>query len=158
MKDFLTFGLVVCFLLVCFGCAHTSDSPASMPRQQEIAPAQTNATPPPSQEVPIAEGAPRVQVSETYFDFGIVAEGNNYLHSFQIRNVGKGDLVIKKIIPGCGSAVAAFDRTIPPGGEGKVTIRLWALSCRRDTKKEALVFTNDPQTPYFKVAVEGRDH
>ena len=158
MKGIANFGLVVvCFLIASFGCAHTSDNPASMPGKQEIA-AQTIATPPPSQEVPIAEGTPRVQLSETYFDFGIVAEGENYIHSFQIRNVGKGDLVIKKIIPGCGSAVAAFDRTIPPGGEGKVTIKLWALSCRRDTKKEALVVTNDPETPYFKLAVEGRDH
>jgi hypothetical protein len=88
----------------------------------------------------------------------VVSEGESYFHSFKIRNVGKGDLVIKKIIPGCGSAVASFDRTIPPGGEGQVTIRLWALSCRRDTRKEALVITNDPQNSYIKLAVEGRDH
>jgi hypothetical protein len=113
MKDFLTYGLVICFFLIPLGCAHTSDSPASMPRQQEIAPAQTNVPPAqvvavaktdsaPAPEVPMAQtnGVPKAELSETVFDFGLVADGTDYLHSFKIRNIGTGDLVIKKILPG----------------------------------------------------------
>ncbi|MGC9967138.1 MAG: hypothetical protein ABSE08_17200 [Syntrophobacteraceae bacterium] len=101
MKDFLTFGLVGWFFLVPLGCAHTSDSPASMPRQQEVAQAQTNVAPA-QQVAPVAQpnGTPSVELSETVFDFGLVSDGTDYLHAFKIRNVGTGDLVIKKILPG----------------------------------------------------------
>jgi hypothetical protein len=84
-----------------------------MPGKQEIAQAQPNAAPPqevapvqtnaaPVREVPMAqvEGAPRVELAETVFDFGLVADGSDHLHSFKIRNAGTMDLVIKKIMPG----------------------------------------------------------
>jgi hypothetical protein len=50
-----------------------------------------------------------------------------------------------------------MDRSIPPGGEGKIMIKLFALSCHGDTKKVAFVFCNDPQNPYFQLTVQGRD-
>jgi hypothetical protein len=99
MKNLLTFGLVVWFFLVPLGCAHTPDSSGSMPKHQEIATAQTNRTP---QETATAQtnGTPAVELSETTFDFGVVKEGNDYLHAFEIRNTGTGVLVIRKILPG----------------------------------------------------------
>jgi hypothetical protein len=54
--------------------------------------------------------------------------------------------------------VAGFDRSIPPGGEGKISIRLYPYSCHGDTKKIAFVFCNDPKNPYFKLTVLGRDY
>ena len=82
-----------------------------MPTQQEVAQPQTNAPPPlavaaaqtsaaPAPEVAIAPGTPRVELPETVFDFGLVADGTDYLHSFKVKNVGTGELVIKKIMPG----------------------------------------------------------
>jgi len=86
-----------------------------MPRQQEVAQAQTNAASaqqvapaaqtnvaPAQQVAPVAQpnGTPSVELSETVFDFGLVSDGTDYLHAFKIRNVGTGDLVIKKILPG----------------------------------------------------------
>jgi hypothetical protein len=112
MRDFLTFGLVACFLLAGFGCAHTSDSAtAGMPRQQEVAQAQPSAAPAqvvasapanaaPAPVVAVAPGTPRVDLPETVFDFGVVADGTDYIHSFKVRNVGSGELVLKKVMPG----------------------------------------------------------
>ncbi len=87
MKNFLTLGFVVWFFLVPLGCAHTSDNSAGIPKQQEIAAAQTN-------------GTPAVELSETIFDFGLVSEGNDYVHAFKIRNTGTGVLEIRKVVPG----------------------------------------------------------
>ncbi len=112
MKSLLSFGLIVLFSLVPFGCAHISDNPtdtaeqqqiaaihgtcpvslapvelADMPKQQEIATGQTN-------------GMPRVEIPEAIFDFGLVREGSNYVHAFKIRNTGTGVLQLKKIMPG----------------------------------------------------------
>jgi len=44
MRNLLIFGLAGWFLLILLGCAHTSDSTGSMPKQQESTAAQTNGT------------------------------------------------------------------------------------------------------------------
>ncbi|MGA2938260.1 MAG: hypothetical protein ABSF52_14310 [Syntrophobacteraceae bacterium] len=100
MKNFLAFGLAVWFFLVPLGCSHTPDSPDSTPRHLEIATAQTNGMP--AQEVTVAQAnrTPAVEVSETTFDFGVVKEGDDYLHAFKIRNRGTGVLAIRKVPPG----------------------------------------------------------
>jgi hypothetical protein len=112
MKNLLTFGLVVWFFLVPFGCAHTPDNPAGMSKQQEIAAVHGQCPLPPVPEelagmfkqkeitTVQANGMPAVEVSETAFDFGVVKEGNDYIHAFKIKNTGTGVLEIKKILPG----------------------------------------------------------
>jgi hypothetical protein len=87
MKNLLTFGLVVCFFLVPFCCVHAAESPGSTPAQKEAATAQTAVT-------------PTAEVPETVFDFGLVSDGNDYVHAFKVRNTGTGVLVIRKILPG----------------------------------------------------------
>jgi hypothetical protein len=99
MKNLLTFGLAVWLFLVPLGCAHTPDSSGSMPKHQEIATAQP-AQPAQPPQASGTNGTPAVQLSETSFDFGVVSEGNDYLHAFKIRNTGTGVLEIKKIVPG----------------------------------------------------------
>ncbi|MGA2735202.1 MAG: hypothetical protein ABSG35_21720 [Syntrophobacteraceae bacterium] len=100
MKNLLTFGLVVWFFLVPLGCAHTLDSPGSMPEHQETTTAQTNRTPTQEISTTQANGTPTVELSETTFDFGVVREGSDYVHDFKIRNTGTGVLEIRKILPG----------------------------------------------------------
>lgn len=46
------------------------------------------------------QGTPALDVPEWYFDFGEVKEGSEYLHDFEIRNVGTGTLEIKSVKPG----------------------------------------------------------
>jgi len=41
--------------------------------------------------------------------------------------------------------VARFDRTIPPGGEGKITLRIKTRGYEGDIRKKATVYTNDPR-------------
>lgn len=64
------------------------DPAASIPHEQ----------PPP--EVADPDKAPVVQLTETSFDFGEVKEGRDLVHRFNVRNVGKGVLQIKKVLPG----------------------------------------------------------
>jgi hypothetical protein len=41
--------------------------------------------------------------------------------------------------------VAYFDRAVPPGGEGKVTIRINTKGYEGEIRKSARVYTNDPR-------------
>ena len=43
---------------------------------------------------------PRIQVSETSFDFGRVTQGSSISHIFWIKNVGADTLYIRDIKPG----------------------------------------------------------
>jgi hypothetical protein len=52
--------------------------------------------------------------------------------------------------------VAHFDRAIPPGAEGTITLKLNPKSCNGDMKKSTLVTCNDPAKPYFILMIQGR--
>ncbi len=41
--------------------------------------------------------------------------------------------------------MADFDRTIPPGGEGKITLRVNTSGYQGEIRKRAKVYTNDPR-------------
>ncbi|NSW86652.1 MAG: DUF1573 domain-containing protein [Syntrophobacteraceae bacterium] len=51
--------------------------------------------------------------------------------------------------------MAYADKAIPPGGEGKITLKLNPRSCSGETKKSAVVTSNDPMKPYFILVVQG---
>ncbi len=43
--------------------------------------------------------------------------------------------------------MASYDRSIPPGGEGKITLKLNTTGYEGKVRKAARVYTNDPKTP-----------
>ncbi|HON18044.1 MAG TPA: DUF1573 domain-containing protein [Salinivirgaceae bacterium] len=57
------------------------------------------------------------------FDFGVIIQGENVVHTFEIKNVGDADLVISSANASCGCTVPKFSREpIPPGKTGKVEV------------------------------------
>ena len=51
--------------------------------------------------------------------------------------------------------MARFDRTIPPGGEGKITLEVKTKGFQGNVKKSARIFSNDPKTPQLTIAMKG---
>jgi hypothetical protein len=51
--------------------------------------------------------------------------------------------------------VARFDRTIPPGGEGKITMQLRTKGYQGNIRKSARVFTNDPKSAQITITMHG---
>ena len=56
--------------------------------RQEVAPADPKT------------GTPRIEIPETFFDFGELKDGYDYVHAFTVRNLGTGVLEIEDILPG----------------------------------------------------------
>ena len=54
----------------------------------------------PAQPAGNSTAAPSAEVGETTHDFGAVREDGDYVHHFRVKNVGKAELSIKKIVPG----------------------------------------------------------
>jgi len=50
--------------------------------------------------------------------------------------------------------VAYFDRAVPPGGEGKITLQLKTRGYEGRIRKAARVYTNDPARPTETIIVE----
>lgn len=100
-------------------------------------------------------GAPSIQVSNPVFDFGEVMEGSEVTHDFVVKNDGKGTLRIEQVRPGCGCTAARYDRTVPTGGAGKVTLRLDTRGYDGKLKKTALVLSNDPREPRLILTLQG---
>lgn len=51
--------------------------------------------------------------------------------------------------------MARFDRTIPPGGEGIIALKLNLMNFQGNIKKTAVVMTNDPQDPKLLLTMQG---
>jgi len=51
--------------------------------------------------------------------------------------------------------VARFDRTVPPGGEGKITLEVRTKGFQGKLQKTARVFTNDPKNAHVTIGLKG---
>jgi hypothetical protein len=51
--------------------------------------------------------------------------------------------------------VAHFDRAIPPGGEGKVTLTINLKNFQGSVRKSATIVSNDPQNPLITLNIHG---
>ena len=69
---------------------------------------------------------PKLVMDEREFDFGEVKENDTIEHAFKVLNQGNATLEIKMsssdLVEDC--AVTYFDKAIPPGGEGKIILKV----------------------------------
>lgn len=104
---------------------------------------------------PGAAAAPQTTLSETQHDFGEVFEDRQLSHTFVIKNSGDAPLAILKVDPDCACTVPRYDRTIPPRGQGEITLTLKPFSVMRQFHKETRIFTNDPERGEFTLVLAG---
>ena len=90
MHKRLTLFSTVFIALWLMSCSH-APTPASKVAQQP--------TPQPAAQGLSTQGTPAAVIAEAEFDFGAVAEGNDYVHDFKIANKGDGVLQIIKVLP-----------------------------------------------------------
>ncbi|HXG47672.1 MAG TPA: DUF1573 domain-containing protein [Methylomirabilota bacterium] len=90
------------------------------------------------------QAGPRVQFSETLFDFGRVRGGEIVRHDFIVTNTGTAELDIMEVKPGCGCTTAAeWDRKIAPGKTGRIPIQFNAGSFNGTVTKPITITCND---------------
>lgn len=109
-----------------------------------------------AQETPPVEHAPRITCDAPVHDFGTQDNSQAVEHTFVLRNAGDLTLEISQVRPACGCTVASItERSVPPGGESRVTARL-ALQGRTGPQHKTLTIeSNDPQQPQFVLTLQG---
>jgi hypothetical protein len=101
-----------------------------------------------------ADGQPKLVIENTTHNLGDVKSGATVSHVYIVKNIGKANLEIKNIVPGCGCETVAFDPVIAPGKEGKITLQVNTTGYNGPISKAATVTTNDPTQPSFDLVIQ----
>jgi hypothetical protein len=102
-----------------------------------------------------AEGVPKVEIPETSHDFGKILRDQSPFYSFVIKNTGNAPLAIIEVDPDCTCTLAKYDRHIPPGGQGQITLAIKPNSVEGHFRKQTKVRFNDPENPLVVLAMTG---
>jgi hypothetical protein len=103
-----------------------------------------------------ATGAgPVATIKETAFDFGKIFEDRSLTHTFVVENTGSTPLKVEDVDPDCACTVPSYDKVIPPGGQGAITLTIKPFSVLHQFKKETKVRLNDPERPMVQLVMTG---
>lgn len=114
-----------------------------------LAPAGTAAAPAVKPDGP----QPKLVIGDLIFNAGDVAKGDVIEHDFPVKNEGKGDLMILSVAPACGCTAPNWTKIIPPGGSGKISLKVDTARFKGPISKTATVTTNDEAQPTFRLSV-----
>jgi len=103
-----------------------------------------------------APGQPKLEIPSASYDFDSVTQGEIVKHDFKLKNSGNGDLLIHKVIPGCGcTATKISSKTVPPGGESVISVEFNSSGFVGKKVRTISVETNDPKMPVVNLIIQG---
>ncbi len=101
--------------------------------------------------------APRVELAEQEFDFGVFEVGQQGRHGFTVRNVGQAELRLELGSSTCKCTLAELKQeTVPPGGSTEIVLAWDAEISQAHFRQGVRIKTNDPQRPEFGLGVLGK--
>ena len=104
------------------------------------------------------QGQPAIELPQTNHDFGQVRQGEIVTIQLPVRNVGQKELRIESVTTSCGCTSAKVEpTTIPPQGEGTLTIR-YNSGLHPDkgpVYRIVYIASNDPERPEVQVEIRG---
>jgi Protein of unknown function (DUF1573)/Flagellar-associated PapD-like len=99
---------------------------------------------------------PKVQLLNSLFNFGTALEGQMVHHTFQLKNVGKSELIIRGIKTSCGCTAAAPSKShLAPGETADVSVGFDTHFQKGHQTRTITAFTNDPDTPQAVMTMQG---
>ena len=102
------------------------------------------------------EHAPKLVCEAPSHDFGTADSSQTIEHTYVLKNAGDLTLEISNVKPSCGCTVANIsEKSVPPGGETKVTARLALQGRTGQQHKSITVESNDPKQPQFVLSLQG---
>lgn len=104
---------------------------------------------------PAAWGQPQAVFPETSRDFGEFTQDQEQSHAFPVKNTGNAPLRLLEVDPDCACTASAYDKEIPPGGEGRITLKLKPFSVSKQFQKKTRVRTDDPNNPQVTLLLTG---
>jgi hypothetical protein len=106
---------------------------------------------------PVGEPQPRAVIDQIDHNFGAMERGAQGSHTFEVRNEGEADLVLKQGGKTCSCTFSGLsDGRIAPGGSGQVTLS-WTVKGAGETfRQQAMILTNDRLRRRIILTLEGK--
>lgn len=134
-------GVVALLTMTCFCvCTALGAAPPQSPKMESVCEIKPH---------------PLIKVKELEYHFGVILEGQETEHEFTIENTGTADLKIANVRVDCGCTAVKYDATIPPGGKGKLRMKVSLKNYVGKVDKKATIQSNDPQSPEVVVRMVG---
>lgn len=117
-----------------------------------------------AQDAPMIPGAnaappgpqPKIQIENPLFDFGTATEATMVNHTFKLKNIGKGRLVISHVKTSCGCTAATPSKnSLAPGEDTEITVGFDTHFQKGHQIRTITAFTNDPDTPAAVMTMQG---
>jgi len=90
--------------------------------------------------------APVIEFSETVFDFGNINKGDKVTHTFKVFNLGKSNLILRKVSASCGCTATQPDKNIIlPGDEANITVTFDSRGRSGRQNQTITILSNDPK-------------
>jgi len=100
--------------------------------------------------------APVATLSTESYDFGTIQQGAIVTYSLELKNMGKEDLVIRKIKTTCGCTAGSPDKTlIEPGGSADIRVAFNTFGREGKHQHTVTLITNDPENTYLFFHIGG---
>ncbi len=100
--------------------------------------------------------APRIEAPDSAYAFGWRDSAETVTNRFTLRNAGDAPLHISEIRTSCAcSRVEPERRVLAPGEETSLEVRTALRGLNGRVRKSVTVVSNDPDTPYLALWVEG---
>jgi hypothetical protein len=100
--------------------------------------------------------APKISFNTTKYDFGTVTAGNPVKYSFELKNTGKSELIIRRTAASCGcTATNPAKLNLQPGEATTIDINFNTSGRNGRQIKTVTVISNDPETPSITLIIEG---
>jgi len=105
----------------------------------------------------IAVAAPVAHVDKTEFDFGEIAQGTKVSHEFILENKGEQDLIIHKVVAGCGCTAANVSQEpIAANSSRPITVTFDSTGFEGEKVRDVRVYTNDPKASILVLSMKGQ--
>lgn len=99
---------------------------------------------------------PDISFENPEHDFGDIFSGEKVGHIYKFKNKSKGELKINEVKTSCGcTAVIISSKNIPYNGDGEIKVAFNTKSDVGKVSKNITVYSNDPDTPEYKLTISG---
>ena len=104
----------------------------------------------------LANAQPKLRVSNSTHDFGVVVEGARVNHIFKIENIGDEQLTIGRVLSSCGcTVVKSSSEVLQPGASGVIEVKFDTAGFAGERKKAIRLYSNDPEQPMVPLYLSG---
>lgn len=102
------------------------------------------------------KNAPHIYSEQTEYDFGVDTVGKTITHVFTIKNIGKSNLLIRKVKTSCGCTTLQQIKTeLEPGETAPVEVVFRTHGKRGRQLRNIDLITNDPDQPKISLFIKG---